>query len=152
MGQLSASGWWTECVGRRESEKASDSWRDVIEIQSRRVLHMAIQRVCISELSRQTEDSVPLVGYPQRYGKRGSTLTPSTNVVLHGDEKSTGALDILARLACGNSLDTAGKALVLPADKEALTCFQSPSFSDHPCVGSLPAHMLQPILLICGRW
>jgi len=28
----------------------------------------------------------------------------------------------------------------------------SPSFSDHPCVGSLPAHTLRPIPLICGRW
>ena len=35
--------------------------------------------------------SVPLVGYPQRYGKRGSTLA-STSVVLHGDEKSAGVL------------------------------------------------------------
>jgi len=34
---------------------------------------------------------VPLVGYPQRYGKRGSTLV-STSVVLHGDEKSAGVL------------------------------------------------------------
>jgi len=35
--------------------------------------------------------SVPLVGYPQWYGKRGSTLA-STSVVLHGDEKSAGVL------------------------------------------------------------
>ena len=30
---------------------------------------------------------MPLVGYPQRYGKRGSTLA-----LLHGDEKSAGVL------------------------------------------------------------
>ena len=35
--------------------------------------------------------TVPLVGYPQRYGKKGSTLA-STSVVLHGDEKSAGVL------------------------------------------------------------
>jgi len=35
--------------------------------------------------------SVPLVGYPQQYGKRGSTLA-STSVVLHRDEKSAGIL------------------------------------------------------------
>jgi len=38
------------------------------------------------------EDSVPLVGYPQQYGKRGSTLASSTSMVLHGDEKSAGVL------------------------------------------------------------
>ena len=47
--------------------------------------------------------SVPLIGYPQWYGKRGSTLA-STSVVLHGDKKSAGML-LLARLACGNSLE-----------------------------------------------
>ena len=35
--------------------------------------------------------SVPLVGYPQRYGERGSTLA-STSVVLHGNKKSAGVL------------------------------------------------------------
>ena len=28
----------------------------------------------------------------------------------------------------------------------------SPSFSEHPCVGSLPAHTLWPTPLVCGRW
>jgi len=37
------------------------------------------------------EYSMPLIGYPQWYGKRGSTLA-STSVVLHGDEKSGGVL------------------------------------------------------------
>jgi len=62
------------------------------------------------------EYSVPLVGYPQRYGKRGSTLA-STSVVLHRDEKSGGMLlkgTFLPGWSVGTALSTVGFA-----DKEA---------------------------------
>jgi len=60
--------------------------------------------------------SVPLVGYPQRYGKRGSTLA-STSVVLHGDEKSAGVLP-KGTFSPGWLVGTASSAVGF-ADKEA---------------------------------
>jgi len=61
-------------------------------------------------------NSVPLVGYPQRYGKRGSTLA-STSVVLRGDEKSAGVLP-KGTFSPGWPVGTASSAVGF-ADKEA---------------------------------
>jgi len=46
--------------------------------------------------------SVPLVGYPQRNGERGSTLAivPVVTVVLHEDEKSAGVLSLTKKPPC----------------------------------------------------
>ena len=60
--------------------------------------------------------SVPLVGYPQQYGKRRSTLA-STSVVLHRDEKSAGALP-KGTFSPGWPVGTASSAVGF-ADKEA---------------------------------
>jgi len=62
------------------------------------------------------EYSVPLIGYPQWYGKRGSTLA-STSVVLHRDEKSGGVLP-KGTFSPGWSVGTALSAVGF-ADKEA---------------------------------
>ena len=86
---------------------------------------------------------MPLVGYSQWYGKKGSTLA-STSVVLHGNEKL---------LVCSQKVHSCPAGLWEHSaagftDKEA--SLSSPTFtqfSDHPCVRSLPAHMLGPLPL-----
>ena len=62
------------------------------------------------------EYSVPLIGYPQWYGKRGSTLA-STSVVLHRDKKSGGVL-LKGTFLPGWSVGTASSTVGF-TDKEA---------------------------------
>jgi len=100
----------------------------------------------VSELGVAERGSVPLVGYPQRYGKRGSTLA-STSVVLHGDEKSAGMLP-KGTFSPGWPVGAASSAVGF-ADKEA--SLSPPAFTQF-FVGSLPAHTLRPTPLVCGRW